>query len=287
MLKGRVAIITGATRGIGRSIALTLAKQGCNIVVAGKSIKHTENLPGTIYTVSDEIKNYGNYGSIALPVQVDVRDKHSLETLVLKTINKFGKVDILINNAGVLWWKSMLKTPVEKYDLVNDVNSRAAYTLSQLCLPHMLDNKWGHIIMQSPPFTPTYVNFIINSRKIRGMTAYMTSKLGMSITARGIAQELGGTGVAANTLWPMTQIESYALINNNFGNKKSWRKPDILSDAVMHILQENPKLFTGNCLIDEDYLRSKGVNDFTKYQCVPGYEPHQLNNLREEFVYNK
>ena len=276
MLKNRVAIITGATRGIGKNIAMTLAKNGCNIVVAGKSIKHDGQLPGTIHSVSDEISKYGMK---VLPYQVDVRDDESLNNLVEKTVDTFGKIDILVNNAGALWWKDMLKTPVKKYDLVNSVNSRAAYTLSQLCLPYMLKNKWGHIIMQSPPFTPEYINYIIKTNKIKGMTAYMTSKLGMSITALGIAQEFGGTGVAANTLWPMTPIESYALINNNLGNRKQWRKPEIISDTIMHILREDPKTFTGNCLMDEDYLRTKGINDFSKYQCISGYEPPRINDI--------
>jgi citronellol/citronellal dehydrogenase len=282
MLKNRVAIITGATRGIGRNIAMTLAKNGCNIVVAGKSIKDTGQLPGTIHSVSEEIREYG---MSVLPYQIDVRNSESLNDLVNTTINHFGKIDILINNAGALWWKNMLETPVKKYDLVNEVNSRAAYTLSQLCLPHMLKNNWGHIIMQSPPFTPEYINNLITTEKIKYKTAYMTSKLGMSITALGIAQELRETGVAANTLWPMTPIESFALINNNLGTKKQWRKPEIISDAIMHILQEDPKTFTGNSLIDETYLKTKGITDFSKYQCVQGHEPPKLNDLRESFVY--
>jgi len=282
MLKGRVAIITGATRGIGRNIALTLAKNGCNIVVAGKTIKDSGQLPGTIHSVAEEIREYG---CTVLPYRVDVRNNDSLTGLVNMTLRNFGKIDILINNAGALWWKNMLETPVEKYDLVNNVNSRAAYTLSQLCLPHMLKNKWGHIIMQSPPFTPEYINFIINANKIKGMTAYTTSKLGMSITALGISQEFRGTGVAANTLWPMTPIESYALINNKLGNRKQWRKPEIISDSIMNILQEDPKTFTGNCLIDEIYLKTKGVNNFDNYRCVPDHEPLKLNDLKEDFIY--
>ena len=283
MLKNRVAIITGATRGIGKNIALTLAKNGCNIVVAGKSTNHTEQLPGTIYSVSEEIQKYGVE---AMPYALDVRDSDSIDKLVKTTIYNFNKIDILINNAGALWWKNILKTPVAKYDLVNNVNSRAAYTLSQLCIPHMLKNKWGHIIMQSPPFTPEYINYVTNTHQIKGMTAYMISKLGMSITAHGIAQELKHSCVAANTLWPMTPIESYALINNNLGTKEHWRKADIISDTIMHILQEDPKTFTGNSLIDEDYLRTKGINDFSKYQCVSGCEPPKLNNLREDFIYS-
>ena len=282
MLKNRVAIVTGATRGIGRNIAVTLAKNGCNVVVAGKTTEQTTNLPGTIHSVAKEIQEHG---ANALAYQIDVRDSKSMSGLVSSTMRYFGRIDILINNAGALWWKNMLETPVEKYDLINNVNSRAAYTLSQLCLPHMINNKWGHIIMQSPPFTPEYINYITKTKKIKGMTAYMISKLGMSITAQGIAQEFGGRGIAANTLWPMTPIESYALINNKLGNEKHWRKSDIISDAVMHILQEDPMTFTGNCLIDEEYLRTKGETDFSKYQCVSGHEPPPLENIKDNFVY--
>lgn len=282
MLRNRVAIITGATRGIGRNIALTLAKNGCNIVVTGKSKTISENLPGTIYSVADEIKEYG---VDVLPYQLDVRDDVALSRMVNATVNKFGTVDILINNAGALWWKNILETPVKKYDLINNINSRAAYTLSHLCLPHMIKQSWGHIIMQSPPFTPEYINFLISQNKLKNMTAYMISKLGMSITAQGIAQEFGGTGVAANAIWPMTPIESYAVKNNNLGDEKQWRKPDIISDAIMKILAEDPKTFTGNFLIDEQYLRKKGVKDFKQYQCVPGHEPPRLNDVKDSFVH--
>ena len=284
MLRNRVAIITGATRGIGKNIAINLAKNGCNIVVAGKSTTENKNLPGTIYSVSEELKKYN---CDVLPYKIDVQDSDCLKDLVSSTVKKFGKIDILINNAGALWWKNILETPVNKYDLINNVNSRASYTLSQLCLPHMLKNKWGHIIMQSPPFTEEYIKYIIDESKIKGMTAYMISKLGMSITARGIGQEFKGTGVAANSLWPMTPIESYALINNNLGTKKQWRKPEIISDAVLNILQEDPFTFTGNCLVDEDYLKTKGVSDFTIYQSVSGYEPPKLNDMSDFFTKKK
>ena len=277
MLQNRVAIITNATKGIGRTIAMTLAKNGYNIVVACESIKQDGQLPGTIHCVSEKIKKYG---ITILPYKIDIHNSGSLNNLVKTTIKYFGRIDILINNPDALWWKSMLKIPVKKYDSINNVNSRAAYTLSQLCLPHMLKNNWGHIIMQSPPLTPKYINNLIKTKKINYKTAYMTSKFGMSITALGISQELQGTKVAANTLWPMTPIENFALINKDLGTKEQWRKPEIISDSIMHILQEDPNDFTGNCLIDEDYLRTKGVNDFSKYQCVPGHEPPKLNELK-------
>lgn len=281
MLKNKVAIITGSTRGIGKEIALTLAKNGCNIVVAGKSTKDTPNLPGNIYSVAEEIENYNVQ---AVPFQIDVRNNNTMINLVNSTVNRFGKIDILINNAGALWWENMLNCPIEKYDLINNINSRASYALSQLCLPHMLENKWGHIIMQSPPFNGKYIDKLINTNKLKNKVGYMSSKLGMSITAVGIGQEFRGTGVAANSIWPQTPIESYALINNNLGNRKQWRKPEILCDSIMHILQEDSKIFTGNCLIDEEYLKTKGVTDFSKYQCVPGYEPPTLDSVDEMLI---
>ena len=135
--------------------------------------------------------------------------------------------------------------------------------------------------MQSPPFNGKYIDNLVNTNKLKNKIGYMVSKLGMSITAVGIGQEFKGSGVAANSLWPMTPIESYALINNKLGNKKQWRKAEILCDSIMHILQEDPKTFTGNGLIDEEYLKTKGITDFSKYQCVPGYEPPTLDSIDE------
>ena len=164
-------------------------------------------------------------------------------------------------------------------DLINSINSRASFLLSKLCLPHMEKNNFGHIIMHSPPL-PSPNNKEIYANK----TGYMISKLGMTMSALGISTEYEGKNIAANTIWPSTPIESFAVKNNNLGEKKMWRKADIIADAVINIVNEDPNKFTGNQLIDEDYLRSKGETDFSKYQCVPGYEPPKLTDVFEKFI---
>lgn len=275
-MTNKVAIVTGASRGIGRAIALGLARKNYNIVVTSKSIKENKNLPGTIHSVTQEIKKMG---SRAYAIQTDVRDEKQVENLVNQTINKYGRIDVLINNAGALWWKDIKETPISKYNLINDINSKAAYHLSQLCIPYMEKNTdGGHIIMQSPPLT-NGSKLAFPLQMFKGKTAYMISKLGMTMTALGIAEEYKGTNIAANTLWPMTPIESFALKNNNLGTPELWRKPDILVDSVINIVNENPRDFSGNQLIDEIYLRSLGITDFDKYQCVPGSEPPNMNEL--------
>jgi citronellol/citronellal dehydrogenase len=272
----KVAIITGASRGLGRAISLGLAKNNYNIVVAAKSVKETKELPGSIYTVSKEIEDLG---SNALPIKTDLMKHNDIENLVEKTINKFGRIDVVINNAGALWWKDIENTPIKRYDLINNINSRASFYLSRLCIPHMEKNdSGGHIIMQSPPLS--FNNKLAFPHSMfKNKTAYMISKLGMTMTALGIAEEYKEKNIAANTLWPMTPIESYALINNNLGTKKMWRKQDIIVDSINNIIKEDPTVFSGNQLIDEQYLKSKGITDFTKYQCVPGFEPPKMTEI--------
>eukprot|EP00008_Paramoeba_atlantica_P008227 CAMPEP_0201475932 /NCGR_PEP_ID=MMETSP0151_2-20130828/1238_1 /ASSEMBLY_ACC=CAM_ASM_000257 /TAXON_ID=200890 /ORGANISM="Paramoeba atlantica, Strain 621/1 / CCAP 1560/9" /LENGTH=288 /DNA_ID=CAMNT_0047856145 /DNA_START=54 /DNA_END=920 /DNA_ORIENTATION=+ len=266
-LIGRVAVITGASRGIGRECALTLARAGCHIVVAAKSVTDTPNLPGTIFQVAKEVEKIGQK---AIAIQVDVRDEQSVEAMVSKTIQEFGRIDILINNAGALWWKKMVDTPMKRYDLINGVNSRGTFMCTQKCLPHMIKNGFGHIINMSPP---------VQFDMLDGKIAYCISKFGMTLQAHGIAQELGGTGVAANALWPATAVESYATLNFGLGGPSMWRKASIIADSVEMIVKEDPKVFTGYALIDEDYMRSRGVNDFKKYRCDPDCEPPRLVNI--------
>ena len=268
-LSGKVAIITGASRGIGRACALALAKQGIYTVIAAKSTQNTDILPGTIYSVSEECSKYTK----SLPYQLDLRYPETAKECIDFTVKNFGNVDILINNASALWWKSITKTPLSKYDLINNVNAKGSFAMVQACLPYMEDKNWGHIINMSPPIT--IGNF---SNK----TAYYISKYGMSLVALGVAHEYEGKGIAGNTLWPATIIESFASINHNLGNEKMWRKPEIIADAVLNILLEDPKTFTGNMLIDEHYLRSKGITDFIKYRCHPDFEPPMLDLFDNE-----
>jgi len=264
-LSRRVAIITGASRGIGRQVALTFARSGINVVVAAKSTEEQSNLPGTIYSVAEEIRGFGVE---ALPVKCDVRSENDIEAMVSATIQKFGRVDILVNNAGALWWKKMVDTPMKRYDLINEINVRATFCCSKAVLPHMLKQGHGHIINMSPP---------IDLRMLHGKIGYCISKFGMTLIAHGLGQELKGTGVACNALWPATIIESAATLNFGIGERSLLRKADILADCCLMIVNENPNEFTGNALIDEDYMKTRGITDFAKYRCDPDSEPPRIS----------
>lgn len=255
VLEGRVAIITGASRGIGRALALRLAEEGADIVVAAKSEVSTDKLPGSIHETAEEVRQRGRR---ALPVRLDVREDEQIAAMVEQTVAEFGRVDILINNAGALWWKPVLETPAKRFDLLMGVNVRAAYLGSYHVLPHMVRQKWGHIINMAPAMT---------NEPSPGMVAYMISKMSMARLAIGIAEEHRADNVAANSLWPVTPIETLAVINNHLGEREQWRTPEILCDAVMAILRQEPAQCTGRQLTDEEILREAGVTDFDHYWC--------------------
>lgn len=263
-LAGKVAIVTGASRGIGRAVALEFAKNGCNVVIAAKSTEEKPGLPGSIFTVKDEVEALGVK---ALALRVDVRDDALLENMVSKTVDEFGRIDILINNAGALWWKPVLETPMKRFDLVHQVNARAAFYATQLALPHMLKNDGGHVINFSPP---------VHLAALPGKVAYLLSKWGMTMLAHGLAEELRGQAFSINALWPATAVESQATINFKLGGPKTWRKAEILADACMAIVTKTPGQASGNAYIDEDLLRSEGVEDFVKYRCDPDHEPPRM-----------
>jgi citronellol/citronellal dehydrogenase len=264
-LTGRVGVITGASRGIGRALALGLARNGCAIVVAAKSTESTERLPGSIFTVAQEVEALG---AQALPVQVDVRRVEQIETLMTRTVERFGRVDILINNAGALWWQPLLETPPKRFDLVMEVNARAAFCACRAAIPHMMKHHWGHMINMSPP---------IDVRMTPGKIAYCISKFSMTLLTHGLAEELRPANIAVNSLWPVTIIESQASINWGLGKPEMWRKPDILVDCVLRLVQKEPAFVTGRALLDEDFLREEGVTDFSGYACVPGTNPPRVS----------
>jgi len=267
-LKGQVVIVTGASRGIGREVCLAFAREGCNIVVSAKSTEDQKNLPGTIYSVAREIEALGVR---ALPFRCDVRLEEEIEAMVQKTIEVFGRVDVLVNNAGALWWKKMIETPMKRYDLINQINARATFCASKAVLPHMLKQGHGHIINMSPP---------IDLEFIPGKIAYCISKFGMTMVALGLGEEVRGTGVACNALWPATAVESYATINFKMGGPEIWRKASILADSCVMIAKEDPNKLTGQALIDEDYMRTRGISDFVKYRCHPDHEPPRIANFK-------
>ena len=264
----KTAVVTGASRGIGRKIAFMLAKNDYNLVLAAKTTTPTQDtrLPSTIYCVESEIRRmYPDTKILAL--KTNVQDEESVTNLRNHIMAQFGKVDVLVNNASALSFDPVAKMSMKHFDLVNSVNSRGSYMLAHYLLPLMEKTGSGHVIMHSPP---------INLERIGGYTGYMMSKYGMTICALGIAQEYRNRGIVANTIWPATLIESYATRNNNLGERWMWRKPEIICDAIELMLQEPADTFTGNMLIDEEYLKSKGVTDFTEYRCVPDMEPPSL-----------
>ncbi|MGA7987166.1 MAG: SDR family oxidoreductase [Candidatus Dormiibacterota bacterium] len=248
-LDERVAVVTGSSRGIGRAMALRLAAEGAAVVITGKSEAGTEKLPGSIHTVVGEIESAGG---TALAARVDVRHEDEVKAMVDATMERFGRIDILINNAGALWWQPVLQTPPKRYDLMWEVNVRAAYLCAYYALPHMVQRNWGHIIMCSPPITTT---------PSPGHVAYMTTKMGMTRMAIGIAAEHESDGIACNSLWPVTIIESLASINWGLGDRSQWRSPAILCDAMMEIIGTEPPTLTGQQILDEPFLRGRGWSD--------------------------
>lgn len=264
LLHGRTAVVTGASRGIGRAIALGLARAGCNVVIAAKTVQPRDKLPGSIHTVAAEVEALG---AAALAVQCDLRDEAQIAALAEQVVKRFGQADILINNAGALYWKPLLETPAKRFDLVLGVNARAAFLCAQSFLPGMIAKRWGHIINMSPPIDLTMVP---------GRIAYALSKLGMTLLSIGLAQEVKAHNIAVNSLWPVTIIESQASINWGLGTPSMWRKPDILVDCVLRLVQKDPAALTGQALLDEDFLRAEGIVDFDAYSCVPGAKPPRL-----------
>jgi citronellol/citronellal dehydrogenase len=261
-LRDRVVFITGASRGIGRACALAAAREGAHLVIAAKTEKaENPRLPGTIHDVAEEVERLGRK---ALPIKLDVRDDAACEAAIARTVEHFGRIDALVNNAGALWWAEVTETPVKKFDLIMGVNVRASFVLSRAALPHMIKARWGHIVMMSPPVDPAAVAH---------HGAYAVSKFGMTMIAQAIAEEVAEQNVTAHALWPATAIESYATINFGMGSPELWRKADVLADAVVALLSREPSARRGRAWIDEDLLRSEGVTDFARYQCVPGHEP--------------
>jgi len=259
----KVAFITGATRGVGRACALRLAREGWDIVVTGRSVTEDPRLPGTIHSVAEELTALGVK---ALPVRCNVVEQESIDAAVAATLEEFGRVDAVVNNAGALWWRTMDETPMKRFDLVMNVNARGAFAVTSGFLSAMREQNSGHVIFMSPPIDLTVV---------AGRVAYWISKFGMTLTAMGMGEELAGTGITATALWPRTIIESSATINFRMGDPSIWRKADILADALWEILQR-PEETRGKALIDEEFLRSVGYTDFEQYNCVPGGQPVAL-----------
>ncbi|MCP4092321.1 MAG: SDR family NAD(P)-dependent oxidoreductase [Planctomycetes bacterium] len=263
-LSGQVAVITGASRGIGKNIALALASAGADIVIAAKSEKSRELLPGNIHDTATEVEALGRQ---ALAVKTNVRNADEIEAMVAAAMERFGRIDILVNNAGALHWKGVAETPPKRFDLMMEVNARAAHFTSHFVLPHMMDRGSGCIVQMSPP---------LDLSMLPGKTGYCMSKFGMSLLAMGIAGEVVDSEIRSCALWPATAIESQATINHGLGGPAQWRRADILSDSMLGILQLPREQIHGRCLIDEDVMEMLGVKNLEQYNCVEGGQPLRI-----------
>lgn len=258
-LKDKVIFITGASRGIGREIALRAARDGAKIVISGKTIEPHPKLPGTIYTVAEEVEKAGGR---ALPIQLDVRDADQIQAAITQAAHYFGGIDILINNAGAINLTSTLDTPMKRFDLMMSVNVRAAFACSQACIPYLKKGSNPHILTLSPPLN-------MKPEWFAHHLAYTMSKYGMSMCTLGLAEELKSDGIAVNSLWPKTTIATAAIAFNLPQILPACRKPEIVADAAYLILTQDSRKTTGHFFIDEEILRSHGVTDFSSYALHP------------------
>ena len=261
-LQGKTLFITGASRGIGKAIALRAAADGANVIIAAKTAEPHPKLPGTIHTAAEEVEKAGGK---ALACVVDVRSEEQIQAAVAEGVTAFGGIDILVNNASAISLTGTLDTPMKRFDLMHQINTRGTFACSQACIPHLLRADNPHILNLSPPLH-------FEERWFAPHVAYSMAKYGMSLCVLGMAEEFREKGIAVNALWPRTVIATAAVQNLLGGDAtiQGSRAPEIVADAAHVILTRPSRDFTGQYFIDEDVLRSAGVEDLDRYQTVPG-----------------
>jgi len=261
MLRDKTIFITGASRGIGREIALRCARDGAKLVITGKTAEVHPKLSGTIHSVAEEVQQAGGQ---ALAIQLDVRDEQAIAAAVEQAAVHFGGIDILVNNASAIKLSPTSQTSAKALDLMWDVNMRATFLASQACIPHLKRAANPHILALSPPLN-------IDAKWFAPHVAYTISKYGMSMCILGMAREFAAEGIACNGLWPRTTIAT-AAIANNFPEAilRASRKPAIVADAAYAIFLRDSATCNGNFFIDEEVLRANGVNDFEQYAYCAG-----------------
>lgn len=258
----KTIFITGASRGIGKAIALRLAKEGANIVVAAKSVEENPKLGGTIFSAAQEIEDAGGK---ALAVKCDIRDESQIQAAVDKAVATFGGIDVLINNASAISLTPTEKTEPKRFDLIHDINVRGTFFMSKACIPHLKNGSNAHILTLSPPLN-------MDMKWFANHIAYTLSKYNMTMIALGLAAELKKYNIAANALWPRTTIAT-AAVQNLLGGQmliNMSRTPEIIADAVFYILSKPATTCTGNAFIDEAVLAAEGITDLSKYSVVAG-----------------
>lgn len=260
--QNKTVFITGASRGIGKAIALRLAKEGASIVVAAKSVEENPKLGGTIFSAAEEIEKAGGR---ALAVQCDIRFDDQIQQAVDKTVSVFGGIDILINNASAISLTTTEQTEPKRFDLMHDINVRGTFFMTKVCIPHLKKSSNPHILTLSPPIN-------LNPKWLSGHIAYTMAKYNMSMMTLGWAAELKPFNIASNALWPRTTIDT-AAVRNILGGEmlaKMSRTPEVLADAAYFILSKPSTECTGNCFIDEDVFAKEGITDLSHYSVVPG-----------------
>ncbi len=260
--KNKTVFITGASRGIGKAIALKLAGEGANIIIAAKSIEENSKLGGTIFSAAKEIEAAG---AKALPIQCDIRFEDQIQNAVDKGVSTFGGIDVLINNASAISLSRIEQTENKAFGLMHDINVKGTFFVSKACIPHLKNGDNPHILNLSPPIN-------LDKKWFTNHLAYTMSKYDMTMIALGLSGELKKYKIAANTLWPKTTIAT-AAVRNLLGGEaliNMSRTPEIIADAAYYILSKPSAECTGNCFIDEEVLALEGINDFDKYAVTPG-----------------
>ncbi len=261
-LKGKTLFITGASRGIGKAIALAAAHEGANVAVVAKTTKPHPKLSGTIFTAAEEIEAAGGK---ALACAADIRFEDQVAAAIASTAERFGGLDVLVNNASAISLTGTLDTAMKRYDLMHGVNTRGTFLCSKLAIPHLEKAENPHILNLSPPLN-------MEARWFANHVAYTMAKFGMSMCVLGMAAELAKKGIAVNALWPRTGIATAAVRNLLGGEEmiRRCRKPEIMGDAAVAILKQPSRDFTGNFCIDDEVLRDQGVEDLDRYSVTPG-----------------
>ncbi|WP_417601758.1 SDR family oxidoreductase [Pararhodobacter oceanensis] len=262
-LKDKTLFITGASRGIGREIALRAARDGANLVIAAKSDAPHPKLPGTIHSVAEEVEPAGGK---ALAIKLDVRDDENVAEAMAQAAERFGGIDILVNNASAIFLGTAQQTDIKRFDLIQSINTRGTLLCSKTAIPYLKQAENPHILTLSPPIN-------LGKNWLGGYIPYTVTKYGMTLLALGLAEELRDSGIASNTLWPQTTIATAAI---EFALDKALlqrsRTPAIMADAAHGILTSDAKALSGECLIDESFLRARGVTDFEHYKNDPACE---------------
>jgi len=260
---GKTMFISGASRGIGLAIAKRVAADGANVALVAKTTEPHPKLPGTIYTAAEEIEEAGGH---ALPMVGDIRDGDSVAAAVAKAVEQFGGIDMCVNNASAINLGPIEDVPLKRFDLMNGIQVRGTYAVSQACIPHMKGRSNPHIVTLSPPVR-------LEPKWLRP-TPYMMAKYGMTLCALGVAEEMRDAGIASNTLWPRTPIATAAVQNLLGGDEtmKRSRKPEVYADAAYAVMSRPAREYTGHTLLCEDVLLEAGVTDLSVYDCVPGIE---------------